>query len=121
MPENISLTDARTEAEELTTRILEAKDAYYGRDTSLVDDATYDGWMHRLEELERLHPELQGQDSPTQTVGAAESSMFAPVQHAERMLSLDNVFSAEELREWCVKTKAAAGESGVSATVTPRV
>lgn len=109
MPENISLTDARAEAEELTTRILEAKDAYYGRDTSLVDDATYDGWMRRLEELERLHPELQGQDSPTQMVGAAEATGLATIEHAERMLSLDNVFSLDELREWAAKTKSSAG------------
>ncbi|WP_313480895.1 NAD-dependent DNA ligase LigA [Microbacterium sp.] len=109
MPENISLTDARAEAEELTTRILEAKDAYYGRDTSLVDDATYDGWMRRLEELERLHPELQGQDSPTQMVGAAESTALATIEHAERMLSLDNVFSVDELREWAAKATASAG------------
>ncbi|PYD01208.1 NAD-dependent DNA ligase LigA [Microbacterium esteraromaticum] len=109
MPENISLTDARAEAEELTTRILEAKDAYYGRDTSLVDDATYDAWMHRLEELERLHPELQGQDSPTQMVGAAGATGLDTIEHAERMLSLDNVFSLDELREWAAKTRASAG------------
>lgn len=109
MPENISLEDARVEAEELTTRILEAKDAYYGRDTSVVDDATYDGWMHRLEELERLHPELQGQDSPTQMVGAAEATGLATIEHAERMLSLDNVFSIDELREWAAKTQASSG------------
>ncbi|MFD5214761.1 NAD-dependent DNA ligase LigA [Microbacterium sp. NPDC058345] len=109
MPENISLEDARVEADDLTTRILEAKDAYYGRDTSLVDDATYDGWMRRLEELERLHPELQGQDSPTQMVGAAEATALATIEHAERMLSLDNVFSVDELREWAAKTQAAAG------------
>lgn len=109
MPENISLEAARTEAEELTSRILDAKDAYYGRDTSLVDDATYDGWMHRLEELERLHPELQGQDSPTQTVGAAEATGLDTIEHAERMLSLDNVFSLDELRDWAAKTTAAAG------------
>ena len=109
MPENISLEDARVEAEELTTRILEAKDAYYGRDTSLVDDATYDGWMHRLEEIERLHPEVQGQDSPTQMVGAAQATGLATIEHAERMLSLDNVFSVDELRDWAAKTKAAAG------------
>ena len=109
MPENISLEAARVEAEELTTRILEAKDAYYGRDTSLVDDATYDGWMHRLEEIERLHPELQGQDSPTQMVGAAEATGLQTIEHAERMLSLDNVFSIEELRDWAAKTRAAAG------------
>ncbi|WP_308491082.1 NAD-dependent DNA ligase LigA [Microbacterium terrisoli] len=109
MPQNISRDDARTEAEELTTRILEAKDAYYGRDTSLVDDATYDGWMHRLEALEQLYPELQGQDSPTQMVGAADTTGLDTIEHAERMLSLDNVFSIDELREWAVKTHAAAG------------
>ncbi|WP_460795664.1 NAD-dependent DNA ligase LigA [Microbacterium sp. GXF0217] len=111
MPENISLEDARLEAEELTTRILEAKDAYYGRDTSVVDDATYDAWMRRLEELERLHPELQGQDSPTQMVGAAEATGLATIEHAERMLSLDNVFSVDELRDWAAKTQSSAGRA----------
>jgi len=105
----LTLDDARAEAERLTGLILDAREAYYGRDAELVDDATYDGWMRRLERLERLFPEVQGQDSPTQSVGAAENSMFAPVEHAERMLSLDNVFSAEELREWCVKTRGSAG------------
>jgi len=109
VPENISLEDARVEAEDLTTRILEAKDAYYGRDTSLVDDATYDVWMRRLEELERLHPELQGQDSPTQMVGAAQATGLATIEHAERMLSLDNVFTVDELRDWAAKTTAASG------------
>jgi DNA ligase (NAD+) len=103
------LDDARAEAAQLTERILAARDAYYGRDAEIVDDATYDGWVRRLEALERAHPELQGQDSPTQTVGAAESSMFAPVEHRERMLSLDNVFSPDELREWCAKAEALAG------------
>ncbi|MCP2636715.1 NAD-dependent DNA ligase LigA [Microbacterium sp. HD4P20] len=109
LPADPGLEGARAESLQLIERIIEARDAYYGRDAEIVDDATYDAWMHRLEELERLHPELQGQDSPTQTVGAAESSMFAPVEHAERMLSLDNVFSPQELREWCVKARASAG------------
>lgn len=100
---------ARAEAQDLTTRILEAKDAYYGNDSSLVDDGTYDGWMKRLEELERLHPELAGQDSPTRTVGAAQATGLETIEHAERMLSLDNVFSLDELREWATKTRAAAG------------
>jgi len=110
LPE-LTLEEARAEAQSLTDRIIAARDAYYGEDTVIVDDATYDGWMHRLEELERLYPELQGQDSPTQTVGAAESSMFAPVEHAERMLSLDNVFSEDELREWCRKAQNGAGRT----------
>ncbi|MFI5061723.1 MAG: NAD-dependent DNA ligase LigA, partial [Actinomycetales bacterium] len=66
----------------------------------------YDGMIHRLEELERLYPELQSQDSPTQTVGGrAQTTLFAPVEHAERMLSLDNVFSVEEFKAWAAKVE----------------
>jgi DNA ligase (NAD+) len=108
---DLSLDDARSEAASLTDRIVGARDAYYGADAELVDDATYDGWMRRLEELERWFPELQGQDSPTQTVGAAQATMFAPVAHRERMLSLDNVFSPEELAEWCTKAQTGAGRT----------
>jgi DNA ligase (NAD+) len=106
---DLTLDAARAESRALADRILRARDAYYGEDAEIVDDATYDGWMHRLEAIERAFPELQGQDSPTQSVGAASTTMFAPVEHAERMLSLDNVFSAEELQEWCAKTQLAAG------------
>ena len=108
---DLTLDEARAEAATLTEQILRARDAYYGEDAALVDDATYDGWLQRLEAIERRHPELQGQDSPTQTVGAADATMLAPVQHAERMLSLDNVFSLEELAEWCAKTQASAGRA----------
>ncbi len=107
--EALSLEEARTQVQGLIERIIDARDAYYGRDAELVDDATYDGWMHRLEALERLHPELQGQDSPTLSVGAASGTLFAPVEHAERMLSLDNVFSDEELLAWAAKVQRDAG------------
>ncbi|MDR6613019.1 NAD-dependent DNA ligase LigA [Leifsonia sp. 1010] len=104
------LAEARAEAQQLTTRILELRDAYYERDTVLVSDEEYDRMMRRLEELERLHPELQSQDSPTQTVGGrAQTTLFAPVQHAERMLSLDNVFSLEEFEAWAAKVERDAG------------
>jgi DNA ligase (NAD+) len=108
---DLTLEQAREASRELIERITGARDAYYGRDAELVDDATYDGWMHRLEAIERLYPELQGQDSPTLTVGAAQGTQFAPVEHAERMLSLDNVFSLDELREWCAKAQAGSGRS----------
>ena len=107
--EALSLEEARTQVQGLIERIIDARDAYYGRDAELVDDATYDGWMHRLDALERLHPELQGQDSPTLSVGAASGTLFAPVEHAERMLSLDNVFSDEELLAWAAKVQRDAG------------
>ncbi|WP_158863776.1 NAD-dependent DNA ligase LigA [Leifsonia sp. AG29] len=104
------LARARAEAQQLTTRIIELRDAYYERDTVLVSDEEYDRMMRRLEELERLHPELQSQDSPTQTVGGrAETTLFAPVEHAERMLSLDNVFSLEEFEAWAARVERDAG------------
>ncbi|MGX5679963.1 NAD-dependent DNA ligase LigA [Schumannella luteola] len=104
-----ALLAAKAEVDELTARILELRDAYYERDEELVSDAEYDAMMRRLEELEREHPELQGQDSPTQTVGGRAASLFDPVQHAERMLSLDNVFSIDELTAWAAKVERDAG------------
>ena len=103
------LLAARAEADELTTRILELRDAYYERDEELVSDAEYDAMMRRLEELERQYPELQGQDSPTQTVGGRAAQLFDPVQHAERMLSLDNVFSLDEFAAWVARVERDAG------------
>src|SRR5699024_11467870 len=64
-----------------------------------------------LQGLERQHPVLQQQHSPTREVGPAASALFSPVPHAEQMLSLDNVFSAEELHDWLVKTQEAAGRT----------
>lgn len=104
--------EATDEVADLTIRINEARDAYYERDTVIISDAEYDELMRRLEELERLYPELQSQDSPTLTVGGrGETTLFAPVEHAERMLSLDNVFSPDELADWAVRAQAAAGRS----------
>ncbi len=110
--QGISLADAAEEVERLTIRINEARDAYYERDTTIISDAEYDELMHRLEAIERAYPQLQSQDSPTLTVGGrGETTLFAPVEHAERMLSLDNVFSADELAEWANRAQAAAGRA----------
>ena len=104
-----ALARARDEAQTLTTRILELREAYYQGDTVLASDAEYDELLRRLDELERMHPELQSQDSPTQTVGGTANALFAPVVHAERMLSLDNVFSREEFLAWAAKVERDAG------------
>ena len=108
------LERARDEVAQLTDRILTLRDEYYEKNASTVSDADYDAMVRRLDELERLHPELQKADSPTQTVGGrAETTQFAPVEHAERMLSLDNVFSQEELAEWAAKVERDAGSERV--------
>ncbi|MBX3117309.1 MAG: NAD-dependent DNA ligase LigA [Cryobacterium sp.] len=112
MSDELDFEAAKAEAADLTTRILELRDAYYSRDEVLVDDATYDRMIRRLEEIESHFPELRGQDSPTQTVGGrADSTLFTPVQHAERMLSLDNVFSIEEFLAWADRAGKLAGRA----------
>jgi DNA ligase (NAD+) len=100
------LDAAKSEAQSLTARILELREAYYDKDAAVASDEEYDGYIHRLEELERLFPELQSQDSPTQTVGGpTQATLFAPVTHIERMLSLDNVFSIDEFEAWATKVE----------------
>lgn len=91
---------AQREVEQLTNAILAARDAYYERDESVIADTEYDALIHRLEILEAQYPQLQGQDSPTQSVGGKATELFTPVTHAARMMSLDNVFSEEQFLAW---------------------
>jgi DNA ligase (NAD+) len=100
---------ARHRWSELVERIQAAQFAYYVRDAPTISDAEYDGLMHELEALEDQHPGLRTPDSPTQNVGGTFSTDFAAVDHLERMLSLDNVFSEPELRAWAERAERDAG------------
>ncbi|PZR52083.1 NAD-dependent DNA ligase LigA [Xylanimonas oleitrophica] len=86
--------------------------AYYEQDAPLVSDAEYDARMRELAALEAAHPGLQTPDSPTQRVGGQAAAGFATVEHLERMLSLDNVFSIEELRAWDARVARDLGVEG---------
>ena len=88
--------------------------AYYVRDAPTVSDAEYDELLRRLTALEGAHPDLRTPDSPTQTVGGTFSTDFQAVDHVERMLSLDNAFSTEDLTAWAERVRRdldGAGES----------
>ncbi len=74
--------------------------AYYVNDSPVSSDAAYDARMRCLQRLEAAFPELDSEQSPTRRVGGTISNDFASVRHPSRMLSLDDVFSLEELREW---------------------
>jgi len=86
-------------AEELRALIERYRNAYYLENESLVSDSEYDNLEKELRALEQENPELIV-DSPTERVGGAASSVFAPHRHLEPMLSLDNAFSLEELLAW---------------------
>ena len=90
-------------ANELVDLINKHRAAYYQSNTSLISDAEYDTLMRELEKLEAKYPELITGDSPTQSVGGEASQTFQPSVHLEKMMSLDNVFSMEELDAWLEK------------------
>jgi DNA ligase (NAD+) len=95
--------EAREEHMELAEQVEEARWRYYVQDAPTLSDAEFDQRMRRLEELEEQFPDLRTPDSPTQKVGGAVSTDFAAVEHRERMLSLDNAFSTEELATWAAR------------------
>ncbi|MCB0915829.1 MAG: NAD-dependent DNA ligase LigA [Actinobacteria bacterium] len=92
--------EVRARWQELVDAIDAARVAYYGHDAPTISDAEYDVLFAELTALEAEHPTLVTGDSPTQTVGGERAEMFEPVEHLERMLSLDNVFDTDELQAW---------------------
>jgi DNA ligase (NAD+) len=92
--------EAREEHQELSEQIEEARWRYFVLDDPTLSDADYDQRLRRLQELEEAYPELRTPDSPTQKVGGAVSTEFTAVDHLQRMESLDNAFSYEELESW---------------------
>ena len=78
---------------------------YHGDDDPEIPDADYDLLKRELLELEVAHPELVWPDSPTQTVGADPSKLFAPVKHRVPMMSLDNAFDRDELEAWAIRSQ----------------
>ena len=86
------------EADKLRQEIRHNEYLYYVLDAPELTDAEYDSLMARLRELEARYPDSIPADSPTQRVGGRASSQFTEVRHLEPLLSLGNVFSAEELR-----------------------
>ncbi len=82
---------------------------YYMQDSPTVSDSEFDALLKELESLETKWPVLRTPDSPSQKIGGTFSTEFGSVEHAERMLSLDNVFSLDELSAWLEKTTRDAG------------
>ena len=100
---------ARHRHAELSAEITEANHRYHVLDSPTISDAEYDAFMRELRALEEQFPELRTPDSPTQRVGGAISTEFTPVEHLERLLSLDNAFSAEEFDAWAARAERLGG------------
>ena len=116
-PEQEDLTQvpegARTRHGELSEQLDGYAFAYYVLDQPTISDGQYDELMGELKAVEAAHPALVTPDSPSQKVNGGFTATFAPVQHLERMQSLDNAFSSDELAAWAarVEREGAAGAS----------
>ena len=106
---------------DLVERINEARAAYYDRDSPTLADADYDRMYREVEEIEERYPQLRGADSPTMSVGGSVDSGFAEVRHLAQMMSLDDVFSLEELAGWETRMAEATGIDDLEMTTEVKV
>jgi DNA ligase (NAD+) len=101
------------EIAELREKIRHHEYRYYVLDDPEISDAAFDRLMSRLKELEAAHPELVTPDSPSQRVGGAPREGFESVRHSTPMLSLDNSFSYDALRDFDRRVRESSGQSRV--------
>ena len=106
---------------DLVERINEARAAYYDRDSPTLSDADYDRMYREVEEIEERYPQLRGADSPTMSVGGSVDSGFSEVRHLAQMMSLDDVFSLEELAGWETRMAEATGIADLEMTTEVKV
>lgn len=90
---------------ELSEEIRDHQYRYYVQDKPIISDAEFDSLWRELEKLEAKNPELRDQNSPTFEVGGGFATHFTQVDHHQRMMSLDNAFSSEELEAWFERVK----------------
>jgi DNA ligase (NAD+) len=100
-------------AEELREKIRHHEHLYFVLDKPELTDAEFDLLVNELKAIERTHPELVTPDSPTQRVGGKPREGFVKVAHSAQMLSLDNAYSEEELRDWTRRVAELAGSGDV--------
>ncbi len=105
----MELTEARQRHAELSEKLIDAQYRYHVLDSPTISDAEYDQGIRALNEIEDQFPELRTPDSATQKVGGTISTLFTPVTHLERLLSLDNVFSHEEFSAWADRAAKLGG------------
>ena len=111
--------DSKERIDQLTDQLKEAGYRYYVLDDPTMEDYEYDRLYRELEELESANPELARADSPTKRVGGEVLSQFEKVSHPVPLMSLQDVFSMEELNDFLEKTIAAEGNAEFS--VEPKI
>ncbi|MBM3695822.1 MAG: NAD-dependent DNA ligase LigA [Actinobacteria bacterium] len=113
--------DPTARAAELRALLRYHDHRYHVLDAPEVSDARYDALKRELIDLEAAHPQLVTPDSPTQRVGAAPATQFAPVTHRQPMFSLDNAMSEDELDAWVARVERALGRPATGFACEPKI
>ncbi len=122
--ENLTLEEAASELERLAQELAHHDALYHGKDAPEISDADYDALKRRNEEIESRFPELVRTDSPSKKVGAAPSGIFQQIVHARPMLSLDNTFSDEDVRDFINSVYRFLGrlpDNSIAFTAEPKI
>src|SRR6202166_3346890 len=107
------MKDPAAQIEQLSEELRHHEQQYYVLHAPETTDAEYDALMRRLQALEPQHPELLTPDSPTQRVGGKPRDGFLKAKHSSPMLSLDNAYSEEELRDWERRVHELSGRTDI--------
>ena len=97
------MIEIKEKIENLRARLHQLNFEYYVNDKSLISDFDFDQLMKELQDLEEKYPEFDDSNSPTQRVGGQVTKNFETIVHKERMYSLGNTYSEDEIKEWVHK------------------
>src|SRR6266581_1167313 len=117
----MTLSEAKSNHTRLVEEITRHDHAYYVLAQPSISDQDYDRLYHQLLDLEKQFPDLVTPDSPSQRVGGEPLKAFKPVQHVKPMLSLDNTYSQEELREFVNRVQRLLPNETLDWIVEPKV
>ena len=122
--DQLSESEARDELDRLSAELARHDALYHGQDAPEITDADYDALKRRALEIEDAFPDLTTPDSPSQVVGSAGSSQFAPVKHGVPMLSLDNAFGDDEVADFVARIRRflkLPGDEPVAFAAEPKI
>ena len=122
--ETLTEEEAAAELAFLAAEIARNDELYHGQDAPEISDADYDALKRRNEEIEARFPALVRDDSPSRRVGSAPLATFAPITHSRPMLSLDNTFSDEDVRDFVASVYRFLGrlpDSSIAFTAEPKI
>lgn len=111
----------KEEIERLKKLINYHNNLYYNLDNPILSDTQYDELYKQLKDLEDKYPQFRTKNSPTQRIGGQASNLFSPVVHAVPMMSLDNSYSAQDIRDWYARAAKLLGRSDFKMVVEAKI